>query len=384
MMNQYISKMEGSASMRSMQMAAELKRKGVPVIDLAGGEPDFDTPLKIRERAKEALDAGHTHYAVGRGIYPLREAISKRLQEKNGIYVGPDQIIVTPGGKFGIYLALTSILNPGDEVLVFAPYWVSYVPIIKACGGVPVIVPLTDKNDYKIERKIVEDKMTDRTKMLIINYPNNPTGRILHQEEAEILRDIILEYNLYAVADEIYDEIVFDGKRNISLASFPEIKDAVVTVNGFSKCAAMTGWRIGYTAASQEITDVMYRLFEHSITGVSTFIQEAALEVFECETELEEMRKTYEERRNYMVTEINKIPGLSCKCPEGAFYLWIKVDTDLTSEQVCEKFLEEGNLVCVPSDSYGETKAVYVRCSFANDMKILRKAVEKFANIILK
>ena len=203
MMNQYISKMEGSASMRSMQMAAELKRKGVPVIDLAGGEPDFDTPLKIRERAKQALDAGHTHYAVGRGIYPLREAISKQLQEKNGIYVGPDQIIVTPGGKFGIYLALTSILNPGDEVLVFAPYWVSYVPIIKACGGVPVIVPLTDKNDYKIERKIVEDKITDRTKMLIINYPNNPTGRILHQEEAEILRDIILEYNLYAVADEI-------------------------------------------------------------------------------------------------------------------------------------------------------------------------------------
>lgn len=384
MMNQYISKMEGSASMRSMQMAAELKRKGVPVIDLAGGEPDFDTPLRIREKAKEALDAGHTHYAVGKGIYPLRKAISERLQKENKIQADPGQIIVTPGGKFGIYLALTAILNPGDEVLVFAPYWVSYVPIIKACGGVPVVVPLTDKNDYKIERDTVEKKITDRTKMLIINYPNNPTGRILHQEEAEILRDLIMEYDLYAVADEIYDKIVFDGKKNISLASFPEIRDSVVTVNGFSKCAAMTGWRIGYTAAGPEITKVMYRLFEHSITGVSTFIQEAALEVFECDAELEEMRKIYEKRRDYMVEEINKIPNLSCKCPEGAFYLWIKIDTDLTSEQACEKFLEQGNLVCVPSDSYGETKAAYVRCSFANDMKILQNAVEKFSNVVLK
>lgn len=383
MMNQYISGMKGSSSMQCMQMAADLKRQGVPVIDLAGGEPDFDTPLRIRERAKQALDAGHTHYAVGKGIYPLREAISKKLHEENGIDTDPEQIIVTPGGKFGIYLALTSILNPGDEVLVFAPYWVSYVPIIKACGGIPVVVPLENEKEYKIERKIVEDKITERTKMMIVNYPNNPTGRILHREEAEIFKDLILKYQIYAVADEIYDRIVFDEKKNISLASFSEIRDMVVTVNGFSKCAAMTGWRIGYTAASREITEVMYHLFEHSITGVSTFIQEAALEVFACGSELEEMRKIYEKRRDYMVNEINQIPKLSCKCPEGAFYLWIRVDTDLNSEQICDKFLREENLVCVPGTSYNEKGAVYVRCSFANDIKILQEAAEKFANIIL-
>ena len=375
-LNTYITELKGSASIHSMQKAQKMREEGIEVIDLAGGEPDFDTPKRIREAAKKALDAGHTHYTVGKGILPLRKKIAEKEQMENGILCTPDQVIVTPGGKYGIYMAIASVVNPGDEVLILAPYWVSYEPMVRACGGIPVIVSLKERENYKIEKQCIYDKISDKTKLLIINYPNNPTGRILHREEAEILKEIILETGIYVVSDEIYEKIVFDGEKSFCLASIEEIKDYVITVNGFSKCAAMTGWRIGYTIASQAITDVMYKLFVHSITGISTFIQEAAVEVFSCSNEIETMCKIYEERRDYLVEEISKIPWISIQKPEGTFYLWLKAEVKMNSTEFSEYLLEQRHMIVVPGNAYGEEEGCYVRICFACEKERLIKAIE--------
>lgn len=368
---------KGSASISLMQQARELKEAGVPVIDLAGGEPDFDTPKLVREEAINALRAGHTHYTVGKGLETLRKAIVDKARRDNGIICEYEQVIVTPGGKYGIYMAISAIVNPGDEVLILAPYWVSYEPIVKLCGGVPVIIELNYKNDYRIEKEIIMSAVTEKTKLLIINYPNNPTGRILHSDEADILKEIILETGIYVVSDEIYEKIVYDKRQSVSLAADCEIADKIVTVNGFSKCAAMTGWRLGYTIAGKSLTETMYKIFQHTITGASTFIQEAAIKVFECEQEIEEMCQEYERRRDFMVSEINKIPRVHCESPEGTFYLWIHVDTEKSSKEICEYLLNSIHLVAVPGEAYGERKGAFIRICFAHDIEKLKEAVEK-------
>lgn len=373
----------GSASISLMQKANELKEAGISVIDLAGGEPDFDTPTVVREEAVNAIRAGHTHYTVGKGIKALRTAIADKVYKDNGIVCDSEQIIVTPGGKYGIYLAVSAIVNPGDEVIILAPYWVSYEPIVRLCGGVPVIVELDFHNDYKIEKDAIMSAVTNKTKLLIINYPNNPTGRILHSEEADILKEIVLKTGIYVISDEIYEKIVYDNKQSISLASDARIADNVITINGFSKSAAMTGWRLGYTIASKSLTEAMYKIFQHTITGTSTFIQEAAVKVFECEEEIEEMRSEYERRRDYIVNEINKIPKLKCANPEGTFYLWIYVDTRKSAKEICEYLLNSIHLVAVPGTAYGEKKGVFMRICFAHDLSKLEAAVDKLRTLVL-
>lgn len=234
-MNQWITNLEGSASIILMQKAKELKERGEDIIDLAGGEPDFDTPKRVTEAAIVALNSGKTHYAVGKGIEPLVHAVAKKMQEENNIICNPNQVIITPGAKFAIYMAVAALINEGDEVIVFAPYWVSYIPIIEACGGTPVVVELEPENDYRLSKNSIENMITSKTKMMIVNYPNNPTGNILHEDEAVMLVDLIKKNQIYVVSDEIYEKIVFDDKKSISLASYSAIAEYVITVNGFSK-----------------------------------------------------------------------------------------------------------------------------------------------------
>lgn len=382
-MNKNLENVKSSASITMMQKAAELKAQGVPVIDLAGGEPDFDTPLLIRNTAIEALRNGHTHYAVGKGIKELRQSIAEKMARENSVTCDAEQVIVTPGGKYGIYMVVATLINPGDEVIILAPYWVSYEPIVRLCGGIPVIVELDYANQYRIEKDLLKKAVSDKTKLLIINYPNNPTGKILHQNEAESLKELILETGIYVISDEIYEKIVYDGKKNISLASIEAIKSHVITVNGFSKCAAMTGWRIGYTVAEEAIINAMYKLFVHTITGVSTFIQEAAVKVFLCEKEMEEMRLTYQKRRDYMVQELKKIQKFRCELPEGAFYLWIHIETEKNAQEACEELLERTGIIMVPGDGYGENKEVYVRCCIAVEQEQLQLAVEHLKKVFL-
>ena len=380
MYNQDISRLQASRSIVFMGQAKKMKAVDPSIIDLAGGEPDFDTPLKIREELKRQLDAGYTHYTVGPGLPELREAIAKKLHDENGCNYTADEIIVTPGGKFAIYLAVRSVVNPGDEVMYLEPGWVSYPSIIEASAAVPVPVRLTWEENFQITQKALEAHCTDKTRMLIINCPNNPTGRCLSMEEALEIRKFMEHHQgVLLLTDEIYERILYKGNENISPASFPEIADRVLTVNGFSKSVAMTGWRIGYVAASAEVTKVMYKLFQHTMTCVSGFIQKAAVTALDCGEEIEQMRCIYEQRRDLFIGALNAIEGVSCRMPEGAFYAWVRFDVPgYDSEKICDYILKEARVVGVPGVAYG-TDEPCVRFSFAASTEDLKTAAERIA-----
>lgn len=381
--NRNISNLDSSASIELMQTAERLKADGRDVINLAGGEPDFVTPAKICEAAENAIRAGATHYAVGKGLQVLRKKIAEKLYHENNIGCDADSIIVTPGGKFGIYMAVSALVNQGDEVIILNPAWVSYGPIVEACGGVPVYIELDYKDNYKIDNTQIRKRITSKTKAIIINYPNNPTGKILSSDEAEQIVEIVKETGVFVIADEIYEKIVFDNKKSISLASYEEIAEKIITINGFSKCAAMTGWRLGYTVADQGITDIMYKLYIHTITGTSPFIQMAALEAFNCKREIESMRQTYETRRNYFITELNKIEGISCREPEGTFYAWVYFDTTKGSNEVAQQLLLQLGIVGVPGHAYGAKNSCCIRFSFACADDILKETISRIRSFHL-
>ena len=380
--NKQILSIAPSASMVIMAKAKQMKAADPEIVDLAGGEPDFDTPEKISQEAFAQIKAGYTHYTVGPGLSELRKAIAEKLERENHCSYSPDGIIVTPGGKYAIYVAVRCLVNPGDEVMYLNPGWVSYPSIVEAAGGVPVAVALDHEKDYKLDRALLEEKVSEKTKMLIINYPNNPTGCVLSRAEAEELKAFLLAHpNVVLLSDEMYERIIYDGCENVSPASYPELADRVITVNGFSKSVAMTGWRIGYLAATPEFAAVGSKLFQHTISCVSGFIQKAAVKAFSCEEEIEEMRKQYERRRNLFISGLNEIPGVSCRVPEGAFYAWVKFDIPgKDSNGVCEYILEKAKVVGVPGISYGEEKPAMMRFSFAASEEQLEKAVKQIRN----
>ena len=349
------------------------------MVDLAGGEPDFDTPAPIIEEAYRQMKAGFTHYTVGQALPELMEKLSVKLKEENDIICRPDEIMVTPGGKNGIYLAVRAILNPGDEAMFLDPAWVSYEPIIRTAAGVPVPVKLDYEKDYRVTYEALKEKATDKTKLLIINYPNNPTGKILSAEELDDIEKFMLEYpNVFLLSDEVYERIVFDGKKNVSPASREAIRDRVVTVNGFSKSAAMTGWRLGYVAAPREILVPTYKLFQHSLSCVSGFVQKAAIVALDCKTEMDEMVRCYEQRRNAFIRKLNAIDGIEAKMPPGAFYAWIRCDkNNMTDQEISEYLLTEAKVVGVPGSSYGEGGVGCMRYSFANSMDALMEAADR-------
>lgn len=366
-MNRNIDRMRPSASVQLMQKAKQMKKVDPSVIDLAGGEPDFGTPAKITEATIQSLLAGNTHYAVGPGIPELRQAIRDKLERENGIHCSVDTIMVTPGGKNAIYLAIQALINPGEEVMILTPAWVTYEPAVIAAGGEPVCVDLDYRDDYTITEEKLEAAYSDLTRLIIINYPNNPTGRILHPQEADVLEAFLLKHpQVYLLADEIYEAIVFDGKKSVSMASRAAVQDRVITVNGFSKSVAMTGWRMGYLAASEPVYKAIYKLYQHSLTCVNSFLQVGAIEAFSCQEEIEQMRKVYEYRRDLLVEALNAIPGVTFAAPEGAFYAWVRFDVPgMTAAQMSEYLLQEAKIVGVPGNAYGEKHACYLRFSFA-------------------
>lgn len=384
--NHNVTGLAPSASIQLMAKAKEMQAQGLNVINLAGGEPDFDTPAPITQEAITWLQKGFTHYTVGQGLPELRSRIAKKLQDENGLTYSPDEIIVTPGGKNAIFLAISALVNAGDEVMFLDPAWVSYEPMIQSCGGVAVPVVLPYDQDYRITYDVLEAACTEKTKLLIINYPNNPTGRILTKAEAEILSDFMLaHHNLILLSDEIYVRIVFDGNVTISPATDARIWDRVITVNGFSKSVAMTGWRMGYLAAPKYITSQIYKLYQHSITCVSGFMQKAATVAFDCTAEIEMMRQSYEERRNIFFAKLNAIDGVEAKSPEGAFYAWVKIDkNNMDSFQIANYLLEEALVVGVPGEAYGKGGAKCVRFSFATALDQLLEAADRMKTALDK
>ena len=384
--NRNVTGLAPSASIEFMAKAKQMQEQGLDVINLAGGEPDFDTPAPSVEEACRQMRAGFTHYVVGQGLPELRTRIVRKLQEENGVTYTDNEIIITPGGKNAIYLAISTLVNPGDEVMYLDPAWVSYVPMIQANGGVAVPVVLSYDNDYRITLEVLEAACTDRTKLLIINYPNNPTGKVLTQPEAEILEKFLLNHpNVILLSDEIYERIVFDGKTTVSPAAFSSIHDRVITVNGFSKSVAMTGWRMGYLAAPRYIAAQIYKLYQHSITCVSGFIQKAAVVALDCTAEIEAMRASYAHRRELFFAALNAIDGVEAIAPEGAFYAWVRIEKkDMDSFALCNYLLEEAMVVGVPGESYGKGGEKCVRFSFATALEDLLTAAQRIKTALDK
>ena len=385
-MNERITSMRPSGSMVLMTRAKEMQKKDPTVIGLAGGEPDFDTPARISEAAIQSLRDGYTHYVVGPGLPELRTAICKKLREENGVICDENCILVTPGGKNAIYLAVQALLNEGDEVIVLDPAWVSYEPIVQAAGGVTVKVKLDYRTDYRITAEALEAAYSDKTRLIIINYPNNPTGRILHEDEATVLEQFMLNHpQLYLLSDEVYEKVIFDGNKVISMGSYASIADRVITMNGFSKCVAMTGWRMGYLAAPKPVFDVAYKLYQHSLSCMSGFLQKGAVEAFNCDKEIKEMRKVYEQRRDLFISVLNSTPGVRCVPPEGAFYAWVYFDVKgMTSMEMCEYLMENAGVVGMPGDAYGEENTCCMRFSFATATEDLEKASARIKAAIEK
>lgn len=376
--NTFIENLQPSRSMVFMAKAKQMQATDSSVINLAGGEPDFDTPKPICDEVVRQLAAGFTHYTVGAGLPELRERIARKLREENGCHYSAENIMVTPGGKFAIYLAVRATVNAGDQVMYLEPGWVSYPSIIEASAAVPVPVRLRWDEDFRVTRAVLEEKCTAKTRMLIINYPNNPTGRNLSREEAEEVHAFMLAHpDVILLADEIYERIVFDNCENISMASYADVVDRVITVNGFSKSVAMTGWRAGYLAADEKLTKVMNKLYQHTVTCVSGFIQKACVVGLDCTDEIEQMRLRYEQRRDMFITALNAIPGVTCKMPQGAFYAWVRFDVPgMDSEEVCSYILENAKVVGVPGVAYG-TDECCVRFSFATSDEDLAEAARR-------
>lgn len=352
------------------------------VISLGVGEPDFSTPWVIRKAAIKTLERKHIIYGPNKGIAPLRKAIRDSIEKKHGVsYDSEDEIIVTVGGSEAIDMAVRGMLDPGDEVLVVEPCFVCYAPLVELAGGVPVSVPTKIENSFKLTVDDLKDKITDKTKLLILPFPNNPTGAVMTKEDLEPIADLIRNTNIMILSDEIYSELTY-GRKHFSIISLDGMRERTILVNGFSKAYAMTGWRLGYMAAPGPIVSQLAKIHQYGIMCSPYISQNAAIEALtSCDGEVKRMVDEYDVRRRYLVSEFNRI-GLSCFNPEGAFYVFPYIgDTGLSSEEFCERLLYEEKVAAVPGSAFGSSGEGFMRISYAYSLKHLMEAmhrIEKF------
>ena len=354
------------------------------VISLGVGEPDFSTPWVIRKAAIQVLERKHIIYGPNKGVQPLRTAISERIKKKHGVeYDDNSEIIVTVGGSEAIDLAVRGLLDPGDEVLVVEPCFVCYAPLVELMGGVAVSVPTRIENNFKLTVEDFRDKVTERTKMIILPFPNNPTGAIMTREDLEPIAEFLRGTNIMVLTDEIYSELTY-GRKHFSIIELEGMCERTIYVNGFSKAYAMTGWRLGYVAAPEPIISQIAKIHQYGIMCSPYISQNAAVEALtSCDTEVAKMVDEYNIRRRYLVKEFNRL-GLTCFDPEGAFYVFPCIkSTGLTSEEFCERLLYENKVAAVPGSAFGESGEGYMRISYAYSLKHLMEAmsrIEKFLN----
>ena len=355
------------------------------VISLGVGEPDFSTPWVIRKAAIQVLERKHIVYGPNKGIEPLRSAISRRIKKKHGVeYHQNDEIIVTVGGSEAIDIALRGLLDPGDEVLVVEPCFVCYAPLVELAGGVPVSVPTRIENNFKLTVEDFKDKVTDRTKVLILPFPNNPTGAVMTREDLEPIAEFLRDTNIMVLSDEIYSELTY-GRKHFSIIELEDMAERTIYVNGFSKAYAMTGWRLGYVAAPAPIISQISKIHQYGIMCSPYISQNAAVEALEsCDDEIAKMADEYNIRRKFLVSEFNRL-GLSCFNPEGAFYVFPCIkSTGLTSEEFCERLLYEEKVAAVPGSAFGESGEGYMRISYAYSLKHLMEAMKRIEKFLQK
>lgn len=351
------------------------------IISLGVGEPDFITPAPIINAAKKSLECGKTFYTSNQGLPLLREKISKYLSTRFDVNYSKDEIILTAGSSQGILAALMAIINPGDEIIVTEPTYICYVPDIEMCGGKAIVIPLSDKNGYKLTPELLKKHITSNTKALFLSYPNNPTGAIMTKEDLELIAPIILENDLYVISDEIYAELTY-GLRHCSIASFGGFKERTVLISGFSKSFAMTGWRLGYVCAPKEIFNQILKIQQYIMLSAPTMAQYGAIVAFDqCMPDLENMVKEYNKRREFLLTSFKEL-GIECFDACGAFYLFPSINIfKMSSRELCLKLLNEHNVLVVPGTAFGDSGEGHIRISYATSMEKLKVFIQTLKSI---
>jgi len=369
----------------------EMKANGEDVVGFGAGEPDFDTPQHIKDAAIEAINAGFTKYTPAAGTIALRKAVAEKFLKDNGVKYDFQNIVISNGAKHSLVNAFMAICNPGDEVIVPAPFWVSYTEMIKLADGVPVIVKTTEENDFKATIEELEKALTPKTKALVLNSPSNPTGMVYTKDELKAIADFAVKNNIYVISDEIYEKLIYEGEH-ISIASFnDEIKDLTIIINGVSKTYAMTGWRIGFAAANEKIAKAMANIQSHAASNPNSIAQAATVAALEGgDEEVEEMKRHFVKRRDFMVDEINKIDGVSCKKPQGAFYIMMNISELIGKEfygkvignadDFAELFLNVARVAVVPGTGFGAEN--YVRWSYATSMENITEGLERLKKFL--
>lgn len=369
--------------MAMLDIVRRLRASGVAILDLSGGEPDFATPAHITAEASEAMLRGFTHYTQSRGMPELLAAIADKLCKDNGVIVDPDaNIIVTPSAKHALFVSFMTVLDPGDDVLIPTPAWVSYQAMASLVGARPVPVPLKSDQGFRITRAALDACVTAKTKALVINTPNNPTGRVLDRQEAEEIAAFAAEHRLVIIADEIYEKILYDGRAHLSLASLPSCADRTLTVNGFSKGYAMTGWRLGYLAGPAGLIKEALKVQEHTVSCAASFTQRAGVAALTSEQgHVREMAEEYAARRRLVVAGLNALPGITCAAPEGAFYVFpdVRGTGFPSSADFAEWLLREAAVAVTPGTAFGPGGEGHVRLSFAVSRDLLAEAVDRMA-----
>lgn len=353
------------------------------VISLSVGEPDFQTPWNVRQAAVTALEKGKTKYTANAGIAELREAIGRNIHKNTGVDYDPlSEIIVTVGGSEGIDISIRALINPGDEVLIVEPCFVCYAPIVSLCGGVPVSVQTTEETEFRLTPEMLRDKITDKTKLLILPFPNNPTGAVMERKDLEAIAEVIRETDILILSDEIYSSLTYGGKH-CSIIQIDGMKERTIFVNGFSKAYAMTGWRLGYVAGPKPIIKQMLKIHQYGIMSSPTISQYAAIEALDnCDADISKMRNEYDIRRRWLVNALNDM-GLHCFEPKGAFYVFPSIkSTGLSSEEFCERLLYEHNVAVVPGNAFGDCGEGYIRISYAYSLKHLMTAAERMKEFV--
>lgn len=384
-------KISPSVTLEITAKAKAMKAEGIDVISFGAGEPDFNTPENIRKEGIKAIEEGLTRYTPASGIVQLKEAVCKKFKKENNLNYSPKNIIISSGAKHSISNALMAILNPGDEVIIAVPYWVSYPEMVKISGGTPVYIHTKEENDFKFTISDLNQALNNKTKAIILNSPSNPTGSIYTKEELSEIADWAIKNNIFVISDEIYERLVYDGEH-ISIASInDDIKNQTIVINGMSKAYAMTGWRIGYAAANEEIVKVMSNIQSHTTSNPCSISQYASVEgLLGDQSNVEKMKKQFENRRNYMVDTINSIEGLSCRKPKGAFYIMVnisqlkgktikgnKIEGSLDFAKV---LLDESKVAVIPGIGFGDDN--YIRLSYATSMENIEKGLSRIKNIV--
>ena len=368
-----------SLSLSVDSKAKAMKAEGIDVCSFGAGEPDFDTPDHIKAAAMASLETGFTKYTPSSGIPELRQAIAEKFQRDNGLEYKPSQIIVSCGAKHSCYNAILATCQPGDEVVIPAPYWLSYPEMVRLAGAEPVFVQAKEENGWKLTPEEFENAMTPRTKMIILNSPNNPTGAVYSREELEGIAAVAAEEEILILSDEIYEKLLYDDAKHVSPASLgPGFYELTVTVNGFSKSYAMTGWRLGYLGAPEPIAKAIDSIQSHVTSNPCSFAQKGALAALKGDQQpVEDMREEFNLRREYMVERLSKIASVSLVRPNGAFYILVNISKfGLTSQNFADRLLSKSNIAVVPGIAFGDDRTI--RFSYATSLDVIKRGMDRF------